>query len=113
MALLYDIVLRHRQIPVNKSDTTLNWSFNTPCKSLKGILVLFKEEEKPYCQDKSSFYNPKIKKVLSSLKVSPIIYTAKACDRLSNMMRFVSISPKESRGTTTPVRLKNTCNTMI
>ena len=41
MVLLYDRILRHRQIPVNKSDTTWNWSFNTPCKSLKGILVLF------------------------------------------------------------------------
>ena len=54
MALLYDRVLRHRQIivnmseiSVNKSDTTWNWSFNMPCKSLKGILVLF-EEEQPY-----------------------------------------------------------------
>ena len=41
MALLYDRVLIHRQIRVNKSDTTWNWSFNMPCKSLKGILVLF------------------------------------------------------------------------
>ena len=41
MALLYDRVLRHRQIKVNKSDTTWNWSFNMPCKSLKGILTLF------------------------------------------------------------------------
>ena len=48
MALLYDRVLRHRQFSVNKSDKTWNWSFNTPCKSLKGILVLFKEEEQPY-----------------------------------------------------------------
>ena len=40
MVLLYDRILRHRQIPVNKSDTTWNWSFNTPCKSLKGILNL-------------------------------------------------------------------------
>ena len=47
MVLLYDRILRHRQISVNKSDTTWNWSFNTPCKSLKGILVLF-EEEKSY-----------------------------------------------------------------
>ena len=45
MALLYDRILRHRQIPVNKSDTTWNWSFNTPCKSLKGILVLFEGEQ--------------------------------------------------------------------
>ena len=43
MVLLYDTILRHRQIPVNKSDTTWNWLFNTPCKSLKGILVLFED----------------------------------------------------------------------
>ena len=47
MALLYDRILRHRQISVNKKDTMWNWSFNMPCKSLKGILVLF-EEEKSY-----------------------------------------------------------------
>ena len=59
MVLLYDRIPRHRQIPVNKSDTTWNWSFNTPYKSLKGILVLF-EEEKPYTRDTGKFYNPKI-----------------------------------------------------
>ena len=63
MALLYDRILRHRQIPVNKSDTTWNWSFNTPCKSMKGILVLF-EGEQPYTRDTSKFYNPKIQKSL-------------------------------------------------
>ena len=62
MALLYDRVLRHRKIIVNKSDTVWNWSFNTLCKSLKGILVLF-EDEKPYIPDTSKFYNPKIQKV--------------------------------------------------
>ena len=45
MVLLYDRVIQHSQIPVNKSD--MNWSLNNTCKSLKGILVLF-EEEKPY-----------------------------------------------------------------
>ena len=62
MALLYDRILRHRPISVNKSDTMWNWSFNTPCKSLKGILVLF-EEEKSYVRDTSKFYNPKMQKV--------------------------------------------------
>ena len=47
---------------VNKSDTVWNWAFNTPCKSLKGILVLF-EEEKSYTRDTSKCYNPKIQKV--------------------------------------------------
>ena len=62
MALLYDRILRHRKIIVNKSDTVWNWAFNTPCKSLEGILVLF-EEEKSYTRDTSKFYNPKIQKV--------------------------------------------------
>ena len=62
MVLYYDRILRHRKIIVNKSDTMWNWSFNMPCKSLKGILVLF-EEEKSYVRDTSKFYNPKIQKV--------------------------------------------------
>ena len=44
MALLHDTILRHRKIIVNTSDTVCNWAFNMPCKSLKGILVLFEEE---------------------------------------------------------------------
>ena len=47
MVLYYDRILRHRKIKVNKSDTVWNWAFNMPCKSLKGILVLF-EEDKSY-----------------------------------------------------------------
>ena len=62
MALLSDRILRHRKIIVNKSDTVWNWAFNMPCKSLKGIVVLF-EEERSYARDTSKFYNPKIQKV--------------------------------------------------
>ena len=62
MALLYDRILRHRKIIVNKSDTVWNRAFNTPCKSLKGILVLF-EEERSYTRDTNQFYNTKIQKV--------------------------------------------------
>ena len=62
MALYYDRILRHRKVIAHKSDTIWNWAFNTPCKSLKGILVLF-EEEKPFVRDTSKFYNPKIQKV--------------------------------------------------
>ena len=70
MDLLYDRILRHRQISVNKSDTMWNWSFNMPCKSLKGILVLF-EEEKSYTQDTSNFYNPKIQNVSVTVESKP------------------------------------------
>ena len=76
MALLYDRILRHRKIIVNKSDTVWNWAFNTPCKSLKGILVLF-EEERSYTRDTSKFYNPKIQKLLSLWRANQINYTLK------------------------------------
>ena len=62
MVLLYDRVHQHSKIPVNKSDTKWTLSFNDTCKSLKGILVLFEEEES-YIRDMSKYYNPKIQKV--------------------------------------------------
>ena len=70
MELLYDRILRHRRVKVNKSDTTWNWSFNTHCKSLKGILVLF-EGEGPYARDTGKFYNPKIQKVSVIIEGKP------------------------------------------
>ena len=70
MALLYDRILRHRQFAVNKSDTMWNWSFNAPCKSLKGILVLF-EEKKSYARDTSKFYNPSLQKVSVTVEGKP------------------------------------------
>ena len=70
MALLYDRILRHRKIIVNKSDTVWNWAFNTPCKSLKDILVLF-EEEQSYTRDTSKCYNPKIQKVSVIVESKP------------------------------------------
>ena len=70
MALLYDRILRHRKIIVNKKDTVWNWAFNTPCKSLKGILILF-EEEGSYTRDTSKTYNPKIQKVFVIVEGKP------------------------------------------
>ena len=70
MALPYDRILRHRKIIVNKKDTVWNWTFNMPCKSLKGILVLF-EEEGSYIRDISKFYNPKIQKVSVNVEGKP------------------------------------------
>ena len=61
MVLLYNRVIQHSQIPVNKLDTKWNWSFNDTCKLLRSILVLF-GEEKPYVRDMSKFYNPKKEK---------------------------------------------------
>ena len=55
---------------MNKSDTIWNWSFNTFCKSLKGILILFEEEES-YVRDKIKFYNPKIQKISVIIEGKP------------------------------------------
>ena len=76
MALLYDRVLRHRKIIVNKKDTVWNWAFNTPCKSLKGILVLF-EEEGSYTRDTIKFYIQKFKTFLSLWRANQISYMLK------------------------------------
>ena len=76
MVLLYDRILRYRQISVSKSDRTWNWSFNTPCKSLKGILVLFKEKSHIH-ETRASFTISKYKKSLLPWKVSLISYTPK------------------------------------
>ena len=70
MVLLYDRVIQHSQIPVKKSDTKWNWSFNETCKSLKGILVLF-EEEQPFARDTSKYCNPKIQKVTVTVEGKP------------------------------------------
>ena len=45
MALPYHGVLRVRQIPVDKSDMKKSCSFSIPCRSFKGIPVLFKVEQ--------------------------------------------------------------------
>ena len=47
MAILYDRVLRHRVIPLNRTDTTWNINLNTPAKSMKAkqILLLFRKSD--------------------------------------------------------------------
>ena len=71
IALLYDRVIMDRQISVKKSDTTWSWLlFNMPCKSLKSILVLFKEKQL-YKQDTSRFYNLKVPEVSIIIKSKP------------------------------------------
>ena len=112
MALQYDRILRHRKIIVNKSDTVWNWAFNAPCKSLKGILVLF-EEEGSCTRDTSKFYNPKIQKVSVIVEGKPNQLYSQGMRSLSNMTRLVNISLKESRETTMLMKFKSICNFTI
>ena len=41
LAILYDRVLRHRKMTMDKSNTLLNINLNVPARSMKGILMLF------------------------------------------------------------------------
>ena len=112
MALLYDRILRHRQISVNKSDMIWNWSFNTPCKSLKGILVRF-EEEGSYTRDTSKFYNPKIQKVYVTVEGKPNQLYAQGMRSFEQYDEICNISLKKSRETMMLMKFKSICNFTI
>ena len=60
MALLYDRILRHRKIIVNKSDTVWNWAFNTPCKSLKAYWFCLRKKSHTH-ETRASSTIPKYK----------------------------------------------------
>ena len=109
MALLYDRILRHRKIIVNKSDTVWNWAFNAPCKSLKGILVLL-EEEKSYTRDTSKFYNPKIQKVSVIVEGKPNQLYAQG---MRSFEQYDEICKYFAEGTAMLMKFKSICNFMI
>ena len=112
MALLYDRILRHRKIIVHKSDTVWNWAFNTPCKSLKGILVLF-EEERSYTQDMSKFYNPKIQKVSVIVESKPNQLYSQGMRSFEQYDEICKYFTEGSRETMMLMKFKSICNFMI
>ena len=63
LGIKFDRILRHRKMPVNKSDRIWNINLNVPSKSMKGILMLFKNPPVSFARDTEEFYNPKIKSV--------------------------------------------------
>ena len=70
----YDRVLRHRVIPLNKSDTTWNIQVNVPSESLKGLALIFVDPEshrKSYNYQPETFYNPLISKVSITVEGEP------------------------------------------
>ena len=60
MAILYDRILRHRKITKKNSDTLWNINLNVPARSMKGILMLFKDPDRTSTED---FVNPNTTKV--------------------------------------------------
>lgn len=71
LPILFDRVLRHRKITANKSDTLWNINLNVPARSMKGVLLLFKDSETAFARDTEAFYNPKITKVEVTIEGVP------------------------------------------
>ena len=64
-SILYDRILRARIIPLNNSDTSFSVDINSPSKSLKGVLLIFRKERSAtkFTRHTKEFFNPKITKV--------------------------------------------------
>ena len=64
-SILYDRILRAHIIPPNDSSTSFSVDINSPSKSLKGVLLIFKKERSAtkFNRDTEEFFNPKITKV--------------------------------------------------
>lgn len=71
--VLYDRVVRHSKLSLNKSDTIWNIALAPQAKSMKGILILFVNltDSASFGRDTEKFYNPKITKVSITLDGNP------------------------------------------
>ena len=71
LAILYDRVLRHWKMTLDKSNTL--WNLNVPACSMKGILMLFENVavQQPFAHNTEAFYNPQITKVEVTIEGIP------------------------------------------
>ena len=72
--VLYDRVIRHSKLTLNKSDTIWNIALAPQAKSMKAILILFVDPADggaAYSRDTEKFYNPKITNVMITLDGNP------------------------------------------
>ena len=73
LAILYDRVLRHRKMTMDKSNTLWNINLNVPTRSMKGIFMLFENVavQQPFACNTEAFYNPQITKVEVTIEGIP------------------------------------------
>ena len=72
--VLYDRVIRHSKLTLNKSDTIWNIALAPQAKSMKAILILLVDPADggtAYSRDTEKFYNPKITNVMITLDGNP------------------------------------------
>ena len=70
LPIYYERILHHSTMRKNKADTVWNLNFNTPARSMKGILLLFTETAAPY-ERSTEYYNPKITKLTCTIEGQP------------------------------------------
>ena len=73
LAILYDRVLRHRKMTMDKSNTLWNINLNVPARSMKAILMLFDNvaAQQPFARNTEAFYNPQVTKVEVTIEGNP------------------------------------------
>ena len=73
LAILFDRVLRHRKMTMDKSNTLWNISLSVPARSMKGILMLFQNvaAQQPFARNTEAFYNPQITNVEVTIEGIP------------------------------------------
>ena len=84
--MFYTRVLRHRKLPLNKSDVTWNINLNTAARSLKGILLLFGDPADgvmgpAFARNSEFYYNPLITKVQVTVEGVPTSCIPGECSR--------------------------------
>ena len=72
-SVMFDRILRHRAIQVKSTDTKWNWSFASPVKSLRGILLLGKKKTNiaDWTCKSGHFWNFCVKKVSVTIEGIP------------------------------------------
>ena len=72
-SVMFDRILRHRAIQVKSTDTKWNWSFASPVKSLRGILLLGKKKTNiaDWTCKSGHFWNLCVKKVSVTIEGIP------------------------------------------
>ena len=72
-SIMFDRILRHRSIQVKSTDTKWNWSFASPVKSLRGILLVGKKKADiaDWTCKSGHFWNFGVKKVSVTIEGIP------------------------------------------
>ena len=102
LAILYDRVLRHRKMSMDKSNTLWNINLNVPARSMKGILMLFENvaAQQPFARNTEALHNPQITKVKVTIEGIPDqLYSQgmRAYQMWDEAKKYFAASPRSKR----------------